>query len=191
MKKLLALLLAAMMVVGLLAACGGSSSGGSAEPAPASSGEEGGSENAVPQVLFFYSAIGDYGFGDQGYAACKNLEQKYGMKMTLIECGTDTSIAVTSLWDAVENGVPETGEPYDYVVTTSWYGLYDSIVSQSVNYPDTSFIVFDTGPDKVFDNENLYGISFAQNEGSFATAVFEAYQSRTGVISTIARSDTP
>lgn len=192
MKKFLALLLAAMMVVGLLAACGSSSNGGGESAAPASNGGEGESTgNEVPQVLFFYSAIGDYGFGDQGYAACKNLEDKFGMKMTLIEYGTDTSVAVTSLWDAVENGVPETGNSYDYVVTTSWNGLYDTIVEQSANYPDTKFIIFDTGPDKVFDNENVYGISFAQNEGSFATAIFEAYQSKTGVISTIARSDSP
>ena len=84
MKKFLALLLAAMMVVGLLAACGSSSNGGGESAAPASNGGEGESTgNDVPQVLFFYSAIGDYGFGDQGYAACKNLEDKFGMKMTM------------------------------------------------------------------------------------------------------------
>jgi basic membrane protein A len=192
MKKFLALLLAAIMVVGLLGACGGSGSSTPASTPASTDGGDGGSEDAgVPNILFFYSAIGDYGFGDQGYKAVQNVKDTYGWKDWLIEYGTDTSVAVTSLWDSVEVGVPETGEPYDYVVTTSWNGLYDTIVEQSANYPDTKFIVFDTGPDKVFDNANVYGISFAQNEGSFLTAVFEAYQSETGVISTIARSDSP
>ena len=188
MKKFIAILLAAMMAVGLLAACGGSSSDSSSTSE--STSDSGSTSEDTTKVLFFYSAIGDYGFGDQGMEAVKNLEADYGWEWNLVEYGTDDSVAVTSFFDAVDAGWPETGEAYDYVVTTSWY-LFDDLINQSEDYPDSKFIVYDTGPDKVFDNSNVWGISFAQNEGSFLCAIFEAYQSQTGVISTILRSDTP
>lgn len=48
-------------------------------------------------------------------------------------------------------------------------------------YPDTTFILFDTSPTGDFEGlDNVYGITFGQNEGGFLVAVYSALMTKTG-----------
>lgn len=177
MKKWLSLVLVVAMMATLIAGC---SNGGSSTASSAAA-----SSAAPKQTLLYYcSQIGDYGFGDMGNAVTDEVAAKYNLEKSRIEYGTDSSVAVNSYLDAIES------THYDFVVSTSWY-LTDAILENADKYPDTTFIIYDTAPSKVFDKPNVYGIYFGQNEGGFLVAVYSALMTKTGVIGCALRSDTP
>lgn len=180
MKKFLAMLLAVLMLVSLMTACG------SKADEPVVENNEGGEEAAPAEkerILNFCGQLGDFQFGDMAQSITLQLAEEYNMEQVCVEYGTDTSTCVTMLMDAADQG-------YDYIVTSSW-NVADAILADSGLYPDTDWLVFDTGPDYVWDNENVYGVAFGQNEASFITAVYEAAMTKTGVIGVLIRNDTP
>lgn len=52
-------------------------------------------------------------------------------------------------------------------------------------YPDTTFILYDVGREVKFEGDNIYAISFAQNEASFLAAILQASMSQKGKIGVI------
>lgn len=176
MKKFLAILLAVLMLVSLMTACGSKE-----DPAPAGDDGEG---EAAGTILYFVSNIGDFGFGDLGNEITTALAEEYGYTRTMVEYGADSSVAETSLLDAIDEN------SYDFCVSSSWY-IEDVVLNNSANYPDTHFLIFDCGPGDEWDNPNVYGVAFGQNEGSFLTAVYEAEMTKTGKIGAMIRNDTP
>ena len=114
-------------------------------------------------MLFYTGFIGDFGIADMGWRACQAAAEKYGYDLTLVEYGQDTSQAINSLVDALDTS------HYDYVVASGWY-ITDTIIEMCENgeWADITFVLYDTSPLDDFSNvDNIYGISFAQNEGSF------------------------
>ena len=188
MKKVLALILAAAMAFGLVA-CGG---GGDSSSTPAagsgnaaSTASTAGSGEKDGTLLYYCAFIGDFGLGDMGNRASLAAAEKYNLEYKLVEYGTDSSVAVNSLRDALETST------YDYVVASSWY-ISDVMKDIAPMYPDTTFILFDTSPTGDFEGlDNVYGITFGQNEGGFLVAVYSALMTKTGKIGCSLRSDTP
>lgn len=172
MKKVLTILLSVFMIFSLVA-CG--NGGGE-------SGNEGGSEPTAEkeQVLYYCAYLGDFGLYDLGHSAAKAVAEKYDMELSVVEYGTDGSVAVNSYLDALEN------KHYDYVLALGWYidGVIEDVAEQ---YPDTKFVYFDTSATLQFTHDNVYGVSFAQNEGGFLVAVYNALMSKTGKIAIINR----
>lgn len=192
MKKVLAFVLA--MAMGLsLVACGATPAPAASTSTPASgstpastSTPAAGGEKAG-KLLYYCAFIGDFGLGDMGNRASLAAAEKYNLEYNLVEYGTDSSVAVNSFLDAMETS------KYDYVVASSWY-LTDIVLEKAKDYPDTTFILFDTSPtgaDKFNGIDNVYGITFGQNEGGFLVAVYSALMSKTGKIGCSLRSDTP
>ena len=73
---------------------------------------------------------------------------------------------------------------YDYVMAMGWY-ITDTVVekSRSGEWSDMTFILYDTAPDlDLAGLDNIYGVSFGQNEGSFLVSVYSALMSKTGKI---------
>ncbi len=179
MKKLLAMLLALVMLLSLMAACGGNN-----EPAvDDNAGDDAqGESNGI--ILNYVGALGDFAFNDMAQVVTLELAEEYGYEQVLVEYGNDTAIALPSLLDALD------GTDYDYVVLAGTY-LTSGVIENSNSYPDTKFLMFDTGPDFEWDNPNLYGVAFGQNEGSFLAAVYEAAMTKSGIIGVLIRRDAP
>ena len=60
------------------------------------------------------------------------------------------------------------------------------------NYSDTQFVIYDTSPLADFDKyENVTGISFRQDEGSFMAGVYQCMMTQTGKIGAVASQDSP
>lgn len=174
MKKILALILALVLCFSLVA-CGGGGTGGGGTDTPAEK----------ESLLYYCAFIGDFGLGDMGHRASMAAAEKYNLDLKIIEYGTDSSVAVNGFLDAIET------THYDYIVASSWY-LSDIIAEKAAEYPDTKFILFDTSPTRDFAGlDNVYGITFGQNEGGFLVAVYSALMTQTGTIGCALRSDTP
>lgn len=169
MKKLLALTLALVMCLSLVAF-----------------GNKASAEK--PKTVLYYCAyIGDFGLGDMGWRAAQAAGEKYGYDVTLVEYGNDSSQAVNSLIDALDT------KHYDYVMAMGWY-ISDTVIEMSRNgeWSDITFILYDTAPSTDFSGtDNIYGVSFAQNEGSFLVAIYSALMNKTGKIGCVINMDAP
>lgn len=183
MKKVLAIVLTLVMSFGLVACGGGSSSGGASTGGSTAVGT-GTTDGSKPKILYYTAYIGDFGLGDMGHRASLAAAEKYDLDFTLIEYGKDNSVAVNSFLDAIESS------HYDYIVASSWY-INDIVLEKAPEYPDTTFVLFDTSPTGEFTADNVYGITFGQNEGGFLVAVYSSLMSTTKTIGCSLRSDTP
>ena len=170
MKKLLALVLALVMCMSIVAYADGET------------------KAAEGKTMLYYTAyIGDFGLADMGWRAAQAAEEKYGYDVTLVEYGNDNSQAVNSLIDALDT------KHYDYVMAMGWY-ITDTVIekSKSGEWADTTFILYDTSPSADFSGtDNIYGISFAQNEGSFLVGVYSALMTKTGKVGCVINLDSP
>lgn len=192
MKKVIALILALVMCFGLVA-CGDSSTettkattnNTSANAAASNSGSE--TEESAGSILYYCAYIGDFGLGDMGWRAAQAASEKYGYDVTLVEYGNDSSQAVNSLVDALDT------RHYDYVMAMGWY-VTDTVIekSKSGEWSDIKFVLYDTSPSADFQGcDNIYGVSFAQNEGSFLVGVYSALMTKTGKIGCVINMDSP
>ena len=196
MKRLAAALLALVLCLSMVACASGNAT--KTDPAtPAADAQTASSEtsettqteesNSKPTMLYYTGFIGDFGLNDMGWSAAQAAAEKYGYDLTLVEFGADTSQAVASLIDAMDT------KHYDYVLCMSWY-ISDTIFekSRSGEWADTTFIMYDTSPDTDLSGiNNIYGVAFAQNEGSFLSAVYSALMTQTGKIGACINLDTP
>lgn len=192
MKKALAMVLALVMCVGLVA-CAGSGSNSTPATTKASTdtqapAAEGSGKAAEGKTMLYYTAyIGDFGLADMGWRAAQAAQEKYGYDVTLVEYGNDSSQAVNSLIDALDT------KHYDYVMAMGWY-ISDTVIekSKSGEWADTTFILYDTAPSTDFSGtNNIYGVSFAQNEGSFLVGIYSALMSKTGKVGCVINLDAP
>ena len=193
MKRLYAVVLALALCLGL-AACGTGNpendtddSSTSASDSTGTQDSEGSQTESTASVLYFTGFIGDFGLNDMGWNAANAAAEKYGYDLTLVEFGQDTSQAAASLVDALDT------KHYDYVICMSWY-IGDTIIekSKSGEWSDITFIMYDTSPDTdLSGTDNIYGIAFAQNEGSFLTAVYSALMTKSNKIGVCINLDTP
>lgn len=202
-KKMLALLLTVMLCLNL-AACGGNGGTTSTKQDDGGQAEQGGTEekqddqaqadDAAKQddsasgekkkIIFFTAFIGDFGLSDMGYKAVQEVAEAYNMDWTLVEYGSyDAALAVNCFWDALET------TDYDYFFGPAWY-IEDIIDEAAAEYPDTTFIHYDVGKGIEFNEPNVYGITFAQNESSFMAACLQALMSKNGKIGCIS-ADSP
>lgn len=170
MKKLFKIVL--IMLVSLsLVACGNSDSD-----------KDG--EGRKEKILFFTAFIGDFGLSDMGHRAVQEIAEKHDMEFTLVEYGSyDAGLAVNSFWDALES------TDYDYFFGPTWY-IEDLLNDAASQYPDTDFILYDTGRDIELVGDNIYGISFAQNESAFMAAILQSLMTKKGKIGVIS-TDSP
>ena len=190
MKKLLAILLALVMAASLVA-CGGSGGGDKPGSGGASSGaaQQGGSATTVKDthsIIYLCMNLGDLSFNDLGWEGSQKAAEKYGWSADVIELGKDTSTYENAFVDALDSG------KYDLVVTQSNYGLSDLCIKYAPEYPEIDFISFDmSATADISGIDNLFGIAFKQNEGSFLAGALAGKLTKTNKIGAFVFNDVP
>lgn len=182
MKKVLSLLVVFVLALSL-AACGQSSSGSTTTPSGSvgSSGASGSADYSDTKLVLMVSAFGDLSYMD---AAKKGVESlgELGYQTQYVECGEDSSKYEAYVLDICDSGA-------DYLICGATYKDY--VEAAAPSYPDMRFILFDTAREIENPLENVYYISYAQNEGSYLVGMVAAAMSESGVIGTIGGMQNP
>ncbi|MGY1608896.1 MULTISPECIES: BMP family lipoprotein [unclassified Geodermatophilus] len=177
--KVAALLLAGSMA---LAACasdepdGGSGGGGG----------EGGAEEV--RIGLAYDAIGrgDRSFNDSAFAGAQAAIEEYGGEYREVTPNEDGSDRAELLAQLAEQG-------YDPVIAVGF--AYDTIIADvAAEYPDTTFAQVDGSyqlPDGTSKGDNVTGLIFASEQGSFLAGAAAALKSESGRIGFVGGVNVP
>jgi basic membrane protein A len=170
MKKILALLLALVLVT----AC---------TTAPAETPVD---ETKVYKVALMVGNLGDLSFNDSAARGVNKANADFSdVEVTIIEYGTDPDRYEAAVLDTADAG-------YDVIISSGT--LQGFVETHSADFPDTSFIIFDTAASydpAAAGFPNIYGISFKANEASYLGGFLAASLSETGVISFLGGMDIP
>lgn len=167
MKKLFALLLAVAMVFAV-GACGKSSSSAPAETSQSGS-ESAPAADPVRIVYIINGTLGDKSFFDSGKEGLDMITAKYGDQVytEYREMTYDSSLWESTTADIVAEG-------WDIVIAGTW-DMLGYIGALAPEYPDTKFWFFDERWDfEATPADNVYGMVFAQNEGSYLVGMAAA-----------------
>lgn len=121
-------------------------------------------------VLLVSGSLGDKSFHDSSQAGMDAIKKKYGNKVEVktIEMGSDKTKFVPTLEDASEDN-------FDIIVTGT-FNMKEPIESVAPKYPKKTYVVFDTTVDydKVKGLDNVYTITYKQNEAGFLAGALAA-----------------
>ncbi len=175
MTKVAALLLAGSMA---LAACASDEEGGgTATVATGGATEE-------LKIGLAYDAIGrgDKSFNDSAFAGVEAAIDEYGGDFDEVTPNEDGSDRAELLAQLAEQG-------YNPVIAVGFaYG--DVIGDVAEQYPDTTFAVVDVRVEE-FGVDNLVGLNFAEEEGSFLAGVAAALKTETDHVGFVGGVETP
>jgi basic membrane protein A len=168
MKKFLSLMLVLVLAFALVA-CGG----GETEPAGGNDEPTGGeSEVAALRVCYVVSALGDNSFADSCDNGLKEAQADFGITYDCQQVGED----------GVVNGVREAAQSgYDIVVAGYSSDVRALLDEESMDYPDTTFFLYDCTDTGYEPNENILAVVFGANESDFVCGAIAACQSTTKV----------
>lgn len=164
MKKVISLLL----IVSLIFVFGACSSQNEAEQGNIGGSEK--SENATKIVLLVSGSLGDKSFHDSSQAGMDMIKEKYGdeVEVKTIEMGSDKTKFIPTLEDVSE-------EEWDIIVTGTFH-MKEPIEEVAPNYPEKTYILFDTAVDydEIEGLDNVYSITYKQNEAGFLAGALAA-----------------
>jgi basic membrane protein A len=178
MTKAAALLLAGSLA---LAACasdekGGSSAGGS------SGGSSGGNSDLKVGLAYDTGGRGDKSFNDSAFAGVEAAVKDNGGDFRELSPNSDASNRADLLTQLAEGG-------YNPVIAVGFaYG--DVIGDVAKQHPDTTFAIIDSSAAEV-GADNLTGLLFAENEGSYLAGVAAALKTETNHIGFVGGVETP
>lgn len=202
MKKLLAIVLALVMVLSLTA-CAQKTETQDPQPAQTETSETAPAEEAKTEepaaeeakteeapaethsIVYLTQTLGDMGFLDNLWEGIQALAADKGYTAQAIEMGADASVYEAGFIDALDSG------KYDVFITIAIAGLDDIMSTYAPEYPEYKFILADVGRTFEAPSDNMVGISYRQNEGSFLGGVLAASLSTTGKIGVYLHGDYP
>jgi len=120
--------------------------------------------------------LGDRSFYDSANGGLERLKAE-GFRGTVIECKEDASLFEQSLIAAAES--------FDFVVAVGWE-FWEPLEAVAPELPDSKFIFVDN---ELTGIDNVYAITYAENEGSFLVGYIAAKLSETGVIGAVGGED--
>lgn len=153
MKKYVSMLLLAL----ILAGCTQATDPG--EPAP--------DNEQLKVVLLINGTLGDKSFFDSAQNGIVMIEEQFGAKVRTIEMGHDET-----RWEPTLRDVSE--QDWDIIICGDWRmtGYLEEVAPE---FPDKRFFIFDTSVDYSLGGlDNVYSITYKQNEGSFLAGVLAA-----------------
>ncbi|MBB6478877.1 BMP family ABC transporter substrate-binding protein [Spirochaeta isovalerica] len=158
MKKFTAFLLLFSVVFSSAIVAGGQQS---SEDAPM--------DDVLKIVLILNGTLGDKSFFDSADNGMKLIKDKYGDKVLVktIEMNYDETKWEPTLLDVAE-------QDWDIVIMGTWQ-MTEMLQEAAPDYPDKKFIIFDTEVDySLPDMDNIYSITYKQNEASFLAGALAA-----------------
>lgn len=134
--------------------------------------------------------LGDKSFFDSGERGMELAADEYDIEYETVELGIDPANWESGLDDAMSDS-----DSYDVLVAGT-FQMIDFLATRAHLYPDKTFIFFDAG--MPYDDEtlciegcqNVYSITYNQNEGSFLAGVYAAAMAMNGV-GTMEAADAP
>ncbi len=128
---------------------------------------------SAPRVLnLINGTLGDKSFFDSAARGMKLIEEEFGLETKTIEMGYNPSEWVPTLEDMSDSGM------YDVIIVGTWQ-MVDPLIEIAPYYPEITYIIYDTGmPFDKGNLDNVYAMTYKQNEGSFLAGVLAAMVSK-------------
>lgn len=186
-KRVLAIVLCMSMAAVMLAGCGSkakttettgeATTEATTETTGTEAEEATESTSAEPMkiALLLSGNLGDMSFLDSANEGTKEIADKYGAEVKVIEMGADATKYETNVLDASDAG-------YDIIIGSGWQ-LQEPFQNVAQDYPDTKYIIFDAAVDYTKgDYSNVYSITYKANEASYLAGIMAASMSKTGTL---------
>lgn len=213
MKKILSMVLVLTMLVALCAACGqtttetattttaDTAAEATTEATTEAAGETAAAETAetttaadLPKVACLLNGnLGDKSFFDSSNAGCILIEEQLGCETNVVEMGYDNTVWETTLYEVSD-------QDYDIIIVGTWQ-MQEILQKVAPEYPDKNYIIYDSNVDySAGDCDNVYSISFKQNEASYLAGAVAAmlaadgsleYSTGENMISVVSAMDIP
>lgn len=136
-------------------------------------------------ALLINGNLGDKSFHDSANLGMQLVKEQLNATTKVIEVGYDQSKWEPALRDLCD-------EKHDVVICGTWQ-MQEILSKVAPDYPEQKFIVYDTSMDYASDTEgkfnNVYSISYKQNDGSYLAGVLAASMSKTGTIGFVGGMD--
>lgn len=183
MSKKLYVLVGLMVIVAMLAGCA---------PKPEAAAPEVVEEAAAPEctlkvVNLINGVQGDKSFFDSAVRGTTQAEEELGVCVKIIEAGIDPAKWQPALEDAAAN------EEYDILILGTWQ-MTEFLQVLAQDYPDKKFFIYDA-PVNYDDAENpvdnVYSVSYLQNEGSYLAGYYAGLMTESGIIGVVGGQDIP
>ena len=177
-RKVAALLLAGSMA---LAACASDESGSGSGSGSGSSGGAGGDDLRIG-LAFDTGGRGDRSFNDAAIVGLEAAVDEHGGEYQDLTPNADASNRADLLTQLADDG-------YDPIIAVGF--AYGEVIGDVVEqYPDTTFAIIDSSAEDV-GADNLTGLVFAEEQGSFLAGVAAALKSETGHIGFVGGVESP
>lgn len=187
-KKLMTILTSSILSVGLLAGCSApttaTTAAGSSAGTTAAGTTAGTTAGEKLKVTFIVAGnLGDKSFNDSAWTGLQKAQADLGVEVKVLELGGDPSKQEPSIQDVSEDGT-------DIIMVASG-GLVEAVTKFAGDYPKVKYVAFDVSPTYAITTDNVYGITFKQNEADFLAGAVGAKLSKTGVIGFVGGQENP
>ncbi|TFV53548.1 BMP family ABC transporter substrate-binding protein [Blastococcus sp. TF02A-35] len=172
MTKAAALLLAGSLA---LAACASDEEGGS--------GGDAGSDGPKIGLAFDTGGEGDRSFNDSAVAGVEAAIKEHGGEVAKLSPNNDNSNRADLLTQLADDG-------YDPIIAVG-FAYSDVIGEVAEQYPDITFAQVDGSVEDAGSPDNLTGLLFAEEEGSFLAGVAAALKTETDHVGFVGGVETP
>ncbi len=179
MKKILALVLALTMVLGL-AACGSKTPASSTDTPPAASTPAAGTGLKIA-IVTSPSGVDDGSFNQDNYEGIKKFIETHPDATVKAIQEKDIANAVTAVADIVAD--------YDVIVCPGFQ--FGGITTLAQENPTKLFILVDSfpadpaAPTKNVEVDNIYAMTFAEQESGFFAGITAAMETKTGKVAVV------
>ncbi|SHF03631.1 nucleoside-binding protein [Marinitoga hydrogenitolerans DSM 16785] len=122
----------------------------------------------VKVALLINGTLGDKSFFDSAARGMKWAEEQLGAETKIIEMGYNPAE-----WEPTLEDISDLGE-YDIIIVGTWQ-MVELLQRIAPLYPDQKYVIFDDAVDYSQGNlDNVYSITYKQNEGSFLAGALAA-----------------
>lgn len=153
-KHLLAILAVSVLA---LTACGAPAK------TPTETPSETPAENKPSFVFVVTDQLGDKSFNDSAAAGTQKITKELGYETKIVEIGRDQT-----KWEPTILDLSESGEYTAIFLNGS--GIQEIVERIAPDFPDQKYVLFDAAVEEG-SSENIYAISYKQNEGSYLGGV--------------------